>query len=183
MRASCSLVIPWDVLAFLIACPIGVQSKSKSLFLASISSPPILWKSYSYILQRWGFWLNAVKSLVIGYAISDYKKHNYLNHQGVRRKDAEPMNLWDNSQLIGSVFRWKAYLIFVVCTYCGDLFLHFVQPFMKRYCHKHCYDCPVWLLSKRQSTFNRRNWSWSNPNYIWQVPKFRYRTWRSCEIP
>nr|DAE81237.1 MAG TPA: hypothetical protein [Caudoviricetes sp.] len=37
--------------------------------------------------------MNAVKSLVIGYAISDYKKHNYLNHQGVRRKDAEPMNL------------------------------------------------------------------------------------------
>ena len=34
-----------------------------------------------------------IKSLVIGYAISDYKKHNYLNHQGVRRKDAEPMNL------------------------------------------------------------------------------------------
>ena len=37
---SYSLVIPLASRAFLIACPIGIKSKSKSLFLSSISSPP-----------------------------------------------------------------------------------------------------------------------------------------------
>ena len=39
-----NLVIPFAVLAFLIACPIGVKSKSKSLFLVSINSPPCICK-------------------------------------------------------------------------------------------------------------------------------------------
>lgn len=42
IRESSSLVIPFAVRAFLIACPIGVKSKSKSLFLASINSPPCI---------------------------------------------------------------------------------------------------------------------------------------------
>lgn len=41
-RVSCSRVIPVFSRAFLIACPIGVKSKLKSLFLLSISSPPVL---------------------------------------------------------------------------------------------------------------------------------------------
>ena len=71
---SCSLVIPLASRAFLIASPIGVKSKSKWLFLSSISSPPILWKSYPYILQRCGFQLNEVKFLTIGNIISCHKR-------------------------------------------------------------------------------------------------------------
>lgn len=52
IRASCSLVIPCAVLAFLIARPIGVKSKSKSLFLSSISSPPCACKIVLYIFYR-----------------------------------------------------------------------------------------------------------------------------------
>ena len=66
-------VISFANRAFLIACPIGLKSKSKLLFLSSISSPPILWKSYPYILQRYNFLRNDVKSLNIGDLISCYK--------------------------------------------------------------------------------------------------------------
>ncbi len=57
-------------------------------------------------------------------------------YQRARRIDAEPMNLWDTSQIIGSVFRENKYLAVDVCAYYSGLFLHFIQFSMKRYCYK-----------------------------------------------
>lgn len=64
---SCSLVIPLASRAFLIACPMGIKSKSKSLFLSSISSPPC-----SNIMLL--FYCTEVRVLIKRCEISLYKR-------------------------------------------------------------------------------------------------------------
>ncbi len=54
---------------------------------------------------------------------------------------AEPMNLWETSQLIGSVCQKDKYLVVVFRVYCRSLFLHFIQFFVERYRHEYCYSC------------------------------------------
>ena len=54
---------------------------------------------------------------------------------------AEPMNLWETSQLIGSVCLKDKYLVVDFRTYCDSLFLHLIQLFVERYCHEYRYDC------------------------------------------
>ena len=69
------------------------------------------------------------------------EKFENNSHQRARRKDAEPMNLWETSQLIGSVCQKDKYLVVDFRTYCGSLFLHFIQLFVERYRHEYRYGC------------------------------------------
>ena len=62
-------------------------------------------------------------------------------YERARRTDAEPMNLWETSQLIGSVCQKDKYLVVVFRVYCRSLFLHFIQFFVERYRHEYRYDC------------------------------------------
>ena len=55
------------------------------------------------------------------------------------------MNLWETSQLIGSVCQKDKNLVVVFRAYCGSLFLHLIQLFVERYRHEYRYDCGKYI--------------------------------------